>query len=101
MCGVIVSLAAHLQRLTLELYGLIEWLEKAFDRVKTKRDCRLLVLNVLGAHTSDPSVAQMLHFAGIPVWLQQSYGDHLVIYEVVPSRDIPADFSLNPSPTLE
>ncbi|TBU34262.1 hypothetical protein BD311DRAFT_774071 [Dichomitus squalens] len=95
--GVIISLAAHVQRLTLELYGLIEWLEKVRMRVKEQVDCRLAVLDVLGAYTSDPSVAQMLHRAGVPVWLLQPYGDHLVIYQTVVPRDIPPDFSKRPS----
>nr|VWO99984.1 Protein SEY1 (EC [Ganoderma boninense] len=69
--GIIVSLAAHVQRLTLELYGLVEWLGKVFDR--------------------------MLHQAGIPVWYQQAFSTHLVVHEVVLTRDIPAEFSKTPS----
>ena len=95
--GVVISLAAHIQRLTLELYGLIEWLEVVLDRIKTKDDCRLAVLDVLGAHTSDPSIAQMLHLAGIPVWLQQPFGNHLVIYQTVVPQDVPIEFSKKPS----
>ncbi len=95
--GVIISLAAHVQRLTLELFGLVEWLGKVFQRVKAKQDCRLLVLDVVGAHTSDPSVAHMLHLAGIPVWLQQPFSTHLVVHEVVAAQDIPCHFSKTPS----
>ena len=95
--GVIISLAAHVQRLTLELFGLVEWLSKVFQRVKARQDCRWLVLDVLGAHTSDPSVAQMLHRAGIPVWFQQPFTAHLAIYEVVEAQDIPDHFSRAPS----
>ena len=95
--GVVISLAAHVQRLTLELYGLVEWLGKVFERVKRKQDCRWLVLDVVGAHTSDPSVAQMLHLAGIPVWYQQPFSTHLAVYEVVLSKDIPDSFSRTPS----
>ncbi|KAI1796810.1 hypothetical protein LXA43DRAFT_879388, partial [Ganoderma leucocontextum] len=95
--GVVISLAAHVQRLTLELFGLVEWLGKVFERVKAKQDCRLLVLDVVGAHTSDPSVAQMLHQAGIPVWFQQAFSTRLVVHQVVLARDIPAEFSKTPS----
>ena len=62
-----IYLVAHIQRPTLELYGLIEWLDAVLDRVKTKGDYLLAVLDVLGAHTSDLSVAQMFHHVGIPV----------------------------------
>ena len=95
--GVTISLAAHVQRLTLELFGLVEWLGKVFERVKTRLDCRLLILDVLGAHTSDASVAQMLHRAGIPVWLQQSFNNRLVVYQVVEAQDVPVAFSKVPS----
>ncbi|KAI1788282.1 hypothetical protein LXA43DRAFT_974922 [Ganoderma leucocontextum] len=95
--GVIVSLAAHVQRLTLELSGLIEWLKVVFVRVKRTHDCSLLVLDVLGAYTGDPSVAQMLHCAGIPVWLQHQCNTRLEIYKVITATDIPSDFSHVPS----
>ena len=81
----------------MELFGLVEWLSKVFQRVKARQDCRWLVLDVLGAHTSDPSVAQMLHRAGIPVWFQQPFTAHLAIYEVVEAQDIPDHFSRAPS----
>ncbi|KAI1785584.1 hypothetical protein LXA43DRAFT_899421 [Ganoderma leucocontextum] len=95
--GVVISLAAHVQRLTLELFGLVEWLGKVCERVKTKQDCRLLVLDVVGAHTSNPSVAQMLHQAGIPVWLQQAFSTRLVVHQVMLAQDVPPEFSKTPS----
>ena len=95
--GVIISLAAHVQRLTLELFGLVEWLSKVFERIKSRKDCRFVILDAVGAHTSDPSVAQMLHRAGIPIWLQQPFTTHLAVYEVVKARDIPDHFSKTPS----
>ncbi|KAI1784485.1 hypothetical protein LXA43DRAFT_1066736 [Ganoderma leucocontextum] len=95
--GIIISLAAHVQRLTLELSGLIEWLKVVFKRVQSAEDYSWLVLDVVGAYTGDPSVAQMLHRAGIPVWLQRQRNTRLEVYKVVTATDIPADFSQVPS----
>ncbi|TBU25757.1 hypothetical protein BD311DRAFT_798761 [Dichomitus squalens] len=95
--GVVISLAAHVQRLTLELSGLVEWLNVVIHRVKTEDDHSLAVLDVLGAWTGDVSVAQMLHRAGIPVWLQHQNNQGLRIYEVVYAHNLPVDFSTTPS----
>ncbi|PIL25416.1 hypothetical protein GSI_13306 [Ganoderma sinense ZZ0214-1] len=95
--GIIISLVAHVQRLTLELSGLIEWLKEVSKRVTSVDDYSWLVLDVVGAYMADPSVAQVLHRAGIPVWLQCQRNTHLKIYKVVTATDIPDDFSKVPS----
>ena len=95
--GVILSLAGHVQRLTLEFWGLLKWLEDVLSVVKDQDDYRRRPWAVLGAHTPDPSEAQMLHRAGIPVWFQQPITDELVVYEVVEARVLPQDFSDVPS----
>lgn len=97
VAGVIIALAAHVQRLCLELWGLIRWLELVERRVQEQLDCRTLVLPVLGAHTPDPSVAQVLHRAGIPVWFQQRITELMVVYQVVEQTDLPSDFSTVPA----
>ncbi|PIL28223.1 hypothetical protein GSI_09635 [Ganoderma sinense ZZ0214-1] len=95
--GVIISLAAHVQRLTLELSGLIEWLKEVSKRVASVDDYSWMVLDVLGAYTADPSIAQVLYRAGIPVWLQRERNTRIRIYKVVTAMDIPPDFSQIPS----
>ncbi|KAI0709975.1 hypothetical protein C8Q76DRAFT_769774 [Earliella scabrosa] len=95
--GAIIGLAAHVQRLVLELWGMVNWIEDVLPRVQTKQDCRTHVLEILGAHTPDASVAQMLHFAGVPVWFQQPITDRLAVYKVVQLTDLPSDFSTTPS----
>ena len=94
---VIISLAAHVQRLALELWGMVKWLRVVLPRVRKKVVCSSRVLDVLGAHTHDPSVAQMLHHAGVPVWLQQTMTEEMVVYEVVELTELPAYFSSTPS----
>ncbi|KAM5531912.1 hypothetical protein V8D89_014423 [Ganoderma adspersum] len=94
---VIVSLAAHVQQLTLELYGLIEWLKVMFKWVKSVEDYTWPVLEVVGAYTEDPSVTQILHCTGVPVWLEHQNNTWLKIYKVVTAQDIPDNFSQVPS----
>ena len=58
--NVVIALAAQVQRLTLELYGTIEWLTVVMERVVNKQDHRADILEVVGVHTSNPSEVQML-----------------------------------------
>ena len=94
--NVSIALAAQVQRLTLELYGMVEWLTVVMERVINKQDHRADILAVVGAHTSNPSEAQMLYYAGIPVWFEQHMTSEVEIYKVVTPVDVPADFSLVP-----
>ena len=91
--NVTIALAAQVQRLTLELYGMIEWLNVVMDRVINKEDHHADILEVVGAHTSNPSEAQMLYDAGIPLWFEQHMGPNVEIYKVVSVVNVPADFS--------
>lgn len=94
---VAIALAAHVQRLTLELCGMIEWLTVVRIRVNSQRDHRRSVLEVVGAITADPSVVQMLYQAGVPVWFEQHITPRLVVYRVVSPLDVPPTFSSVPS----
>ncbi|RPD55069.1 hypothetical protein L227DRAFT_510622, partial [Lentinus tigrinus ALCF2SS1-6] len=95
--GVIISLAAHVQRLTLELWGLVKWIQDIHDVVAEQRNLSGRPWEVLGAHTSNPSLAQSLHRAGIPVWFQQHLTTRLAVYEVVEPMPLPQDFSAVPA----
>ncbi|KAI0688610.1 hypothetical protein C8T65DRAFT_588366 [Cerioporus squamosus] len=95
--GVIISLAAHIQRLTLEFWGLLKWLQDVYHVVKDGEDYRTRPWDVLGAQTPDLSDALVLHRAGIPVWFQQRIRHDLVVYQVVEARTLPDDFSQVPS----
>ncbi|RDX47946.1 hypothetical protein OH76DRAFT_1484382 [Lentinus brumalis] len=95
--GATISVAGHVQRLILELWGLIKWLQNVRDVLKDSADYRTRPWDVLGAHTSSISEAERLHWAGIPVWFQQKITYDLVVYEVVEPRTLPDDFSQVPS----
>ncbi|RDX47048.1 hypothetical protein OH76DRAFT_1485096 [Lentinus brumalis] len=95
--NVVIALAAHMQRLTLELCGMVEWLTVVMRRVATSEFHAMDILDVVGAHTSDPSEAERLHRAGIPVWFEQDMTEKVEVYKVVEAQDVPADFSRVPS----
>ncbi len=94
--SVVVSLAAHVQRLILELAGVRKYLDVVLERIASKGDYRLEVLDVIGAHTPDPSVAAMLHRVGVPVWFQQHITPHLRCWSIVPLKE-PVSFSTVPA----
>ena len=79
---VAIGLAAHVQRLVLELVGIRVYLDVVKPRLESRRDHRDDLLDVLGAHTGVPSEAQSLHYAGVPVWFQQLMTKDIVIWEV-------------------
>ena len=82
LCTVAIGLAAHVQRLVLELVGIRVYLDVVKPRLESRRDHRDDLLDVLGAHTGVPSEAQSLHYAGVPVWFQQLMTQNIVIWEV-------------------
>ncbi len=65
--GITIALTAHAQRLTLGLAGLCTYVAHVRPRIEKQHDHRMDILGIIGAHTYDPSVAQMLHMAGVPV----------------------------------
>ncbi|KAH9912637.1 uncharacterized protein BXZ73DRAFT_82260 [Epithele typhae] len=94
---VVFSLAAHVQRLILFLAGIHVYMQVVLPRLNTGEDYRLEVLDVLGAYTNNPSVAQRLHLAGVPVWLQQERSAPVAVYESVSLKRLPFWFSSTPS----
>ncbi len=95
--SVIISLASHIQRLTLELVGLKVYVDHVYVRLLEQGDWSHHVLEVLGAWSGDPSVVQTLHRAGIPVWFQQHFTPKIAVWSVVPRAPLPFHFSSQPS----
>ncbi|TBU61473.1 hypothetical protein BD310DRAFT_995343 [Dichomitus squalens] len=95
--SVIIALAAHVQRLSLELVGLRVHHDVVSPRMTSTADYQDQLLDVVGAHTADPSLAQLLHRVGVPVWLHQPFRPSVAIWQVVPARDLPIQFSRKPA----
>ncbi len=95
--SVIIALAGHVQRLTLELAGLAVYGDIVRPRLDSLQDYRLDVLDVVGALTSDGSQALTLHRVGVPIWFQQHLRPDVAIWSVVTPSPLPIMFSQTPS----
>lgn len=78
-----IALAAHVQRLCLELCGLIVLFEIVQPRVLNVSFVARKALPVRGAFTSNPSTAEGLHRLGIPVWFIQPLTKLVRIVDVI------------------
>ena len=78
-----VSVAAHVQRLCLELAGLKTYLEVVVPRLESPHDFSHAVLPVVGAFFHEGADIQTWWRVGIPVWFVQPLSRHLVVWEVV------------------
>ena len=66
-----ILLAVHIQRLCLELCGLVVFYEYVKPRLTQTSYVAKDVLPIRGAFTNDPSIAQELHRVGVPLWFIQ------------------------------
>ncbi|KAI0656992.1 hypothetical protein C8Q70DRAFT_920361 [Cubamyces menziesii] len=81
--SVAVAVAAHVQRLTLELAGLKLYLDVVTRRIETAGNFSTELLDVLGAFVKDGTAAQTLTRVGLPVWFLQPLTPHIKIWRVV------------------
>jgi hypothetical protein len=61
------------QRLYLELYALLDYLEIYKPRMDGLQPAATTVANCIGAFTHNPQIAQYFHIAGLPIWLIQPW----------------------------
>jgi hypothetical protein len=61
------------QRLYLELYGLLDYLEIYKPRMDGLQPAVTTVANCVGAFTNIPGIAQYFHRAGLPIWFLQPW----------------------------
>lgn len=78
-----LALAAHVQRLLLEICGLIVLYDIVQPRLKDSAFIAKRSLPVRGAFTSDAGTAQGLHRLGIPVWFIQPLTTRVRVLKVV------------------
>lgn len=78
-----LALAAHVQRLSLELCGLIVLYDVVQPRIKTNGFIAKRPLPVRGAFTADAATAQGLHRLGIPAWFIQPLTTLVRVLKVV------------------
>jgi hypothetical protein len=82
------------QRLYLELYGLLDYLEIYQPRIDGQQSPATSVANCIGAFTNIPNIAQYFHRAGLPIWYIHSWKSGPFPYNVlaVASPLDPKDF---------
>ncbi|KAF8836119.1 hypothetical protein BDN67DRAFT_1014943, partial [Paxillus ammoniavirescens] len=93
----VVLLVANFQRLTLNVYGMLNYLEWS-----TSNPLRHATKELMGAFTTEPDVCQMLHEAHIPVWFihpQSLLACEMNVHKVV-SLVPPTNIFVNPDNLL-
>ncbi|KAH9932140.1 uncharacterized protein BXZ73DRAFT_46882, partial [Epithele typhae] len=94
---VVLAVAAHVQRLCLEILGrVVQEIWGCGREGFPTEDFRDQVLPVVGAYTNDATEAGNLHTIGIPVWLQQEVTSKLRVWEVVLPTALPFFWSTTP-----
>ncbi|KAI0683489.1 hypothetical protein C8Q76DRAFT_804133 [Earliella scabrosa] len=91
-----IAVAAHIQRLCLELAGLCTYMDVILPRLQATSDFSDQPLNVVGAFLRDAGEAQTWLRVGIPFWLLQPFRADLAVWRVVDHT--PLDDSLSHQP---
>lgn len=81
--GVAIALGAHIQRLSLELFGIRMYLREVLPRMLDGGDHSRLVLPVLGAFVYDEDTALRCARAGLPTWVLQPLTRSIKVWRIV------------------
>ena len=84
--NVAIAVAAHIQRVSLELCGLITYAEVVVPRLESSEDYSDKLLPVVGAFAREGTEAQNLTRVGIPTWFLQPLTRSLPVWRIVESR---------------
>ncbi|TFK85199.1 hypothetical protein K466DRAFT_438507, partial [Polyporus arcularius HHB13444] len=82
---VAIAVAAHVERVALELCGLRTYVEIVLPRVQSSEDFSKDILPVVGAFAREASDAQLLTRVGIPTWYLQPLTHQMAVWRVVDS----------------
>ena len=94
--AVAIAVAAHVQRLCLELAGLKTYVEIVAPRLSSPEDHSLDLLPVVGAFVVEASDAQNATRVGLPTWFLQPLTEELPVWAVVETRAPPLYISARP-----
>lgn len=95
--GIAVAVAAHVQRLTLELLGMQTYIETVLPRMSSAFNYEFLILPVIGAYVQEGTAAQALTRVGIPTWFLQPMTKLVKIWRVVDITPVPWNLSRDQS----
>ncbi|KAI0352244.1 hypothetical protein OH77DRAFT_1428792 [Trametes cingulata] len=88
-----IHVAAHVQRICLELTGLCTYINVVVPRLTFPSEPPWPLLPVMGAFVQDPSAAQMCTSIGLPVWFLQPLTHYVKVWRVVEFQKPPADLA--------
>ncbi|KAI1783819.1 hypothetical protein LXA43DRAFT_1102080 [Ganoderma leucocontextum] len=88
-----IAVAAHIQRLCLELAGLKTYLDVVVGRVESSKDFSVSVLDVVGGFVREGAVTQTWHRVGIPYWVLQPLNASLAVWRIVEEDPLPYDLA--------
>ncbi len=71
VANVSIAVAARIQRITLELAGLITYMEVVMPHLESSQDYSTKILPVAGSFVRNATDAQSCHRVGIPLWFLQ------------------------------
>ncbi|KAI1786199.1 hypothetical protein LXA43DRAFT_1099494 [Ganoderma leucocontextum] len=97
---VAVAIAAHAQRVCLELAGLKTYAEIILARLGSDRDYSMDVLPVVGAFVREGSDAEKCTRVGLPTWFLRPLTHELAVWKVVECKPRPAAPSASSSDPL-
>ncbi|KAI0348968.1 hypothetical protein OH77DRAFT_1363541, partial [Trametes cingulata] len=95
--GIAIAVAAHVQRVCLEIAGLCTYLDVVVARLELAIADPFPPLPVVGAFIRDPSSAQTCTRVGIPTWFLQPLTHQVKVWRIVDFRKPPMDWSDAPS----
>ena len=84
-----VAVAAHIQRLCLQLAGLKTYLDVVVGRINSPDDFSTSVLDVVGGFVREGAVTQTWHRVGIPFWVLQPHSRSVAVWNVVREDGLP------------
>ena len=91
-----VAVAAHVQRLCLQLAGLKTYLHVVVGRINSADDFSTAVLDVVGGFLREGAVTQTWHRVGIPCWVLQPLTASLAVWNVVQENALPYELAAKP-----
>ncbi|KAI9068137.1 hypothetical protein FKP32DRAFT_1562339 [Trametes sanguinea] len=98
--AVAVAVAAHVQRICLELAGLCVYLTVVLPRIESDADCAASVLDVVGTFVKNGNAGITFVKAGVPVFFVQPLSRRVKVWKVVSvtraDSDMAADESVVP-----
>ncbi|KAI1782667.1 hypothetical protein LXA43DRAFT_905092 [Ganoderma leucocontextum] len=88
-----LAVAAHIQRLCLELAGLRTYVDVVVPRIESSGDFSASVLDVVGGFLREGAATQTWHRIGIPYWVLQPVNASLAVWRIVQQDALPYDLA--------